>query len=394
MSHLRNTFFLSLLLLTPFLLIGSDEIDNTPMGKNVDVITQASPKKEPIDPQDKIGKKEKEKDDIGWVLFPVVFYSSDTSVGFGASAVIFKDYYKDKFINKADSIAFVLFYTLRNQLLNANVGNVYWDNANWHWGSKLLFSKYPTDFYGIGNHTKLSNEEVFEPFSFDFENDFNYRLWRALYGGVTLIQGYYKLLDKKKDGLADKYFQSSRKEGFVSGFGLKLNYDSRDDSFFPTKGIKGELSFQYFPTWLGSQYRFSKFELDVRGYIPLVFDSVLAIQALFVAVEGAAPLSYLPALGSKDLLRGYAGGRFRDNIYIAGQMELRIPIWWRFGAVLFFGVGKVQNEMMEFFFKDLKYAGGFGIRFQLNDKKKINFRFDMGFTPEGFNFYFNLLEAF
>ena len=61
---------------------------------------------------------------------------------------------------------------------------------------------------------------------------------------------------------------------------------------------------------------------------------------------------------------------------------------------MFFGAGKVQHEMMEFFFEDLKIAGGFGIRFQLNNKKRINFRFDMGFTPEGFNFYFNLLEAF
>lgn len=363
-------------LITPLSLISSD----------ADNITQTPPESEK--------KKEKEEDEIGWVLFPVAFYSSDTNFGFGASAVVFKDYYKDEHINKSDSIAFVLFYTLRNQLLNANVGNVYWDKANWHWGSKLLFSKYPTDFYGIGNHTKLSNEEVFEPFSFKFENDINYRLWRAFYGGITLIQGYYKLLDRKENGLADEYYRLKKKEGFISGLGLKLSYDSRNDSFFPSRGIKGETIYQYFPTWLGSQYRFSKFEFDIRGYIPLIFNSVLAVQTLFTAVEGDAPLSFLPALGSKDLLRGYSGNRFRDNIYIAGQVELRIPIWWRFGAVLFFGTGKVQNEIMEFFFKDLKHAGGFGVRFQLSSKKRINFRFDMGFTPEGYNLYFNLLEAF
>ena len=383
-------------LFIPLSVVASGDLDENPMGKDADVITQATPdwdnRRKVVKSEEE--KREKEKDEIGWVLFPVVFYSSDTSLGFGASAVVFKDYFKDKYISKSDSIALVLFYTLRNQLLNANVGNVYWDNADWHWGSKLLFSKYPTDFYGIGNRTKLSNEEVFEPFSFEFENDINYRLWRALYGGVTLIQGYYKLLEKKDDGLADEYFSLKKKEGFISGLGLKLNYDSRNDSFFPTEGIKGEVLYQYFPTWLGSQYRFSKFEFDVRGYIPLIFNSILAIQALFTAVKGDAPLSFLPALGSKDLLRGYSGGRFRDNVYIAGQIELRIPIWWRFGAVLFFGAGKVQNEIMEFFFKDLKYAGGFGVRFQLNNKKRINFRFDMGFTPEGLNFYFNLLEAF
>lgn len=338
-------------------------------------------------------EKKKEKN-IGWVLFPVVFYSSDTSVGFGASAVLFKDIFKDEYINKSQSFAIVAFYTLRNQFLNANVGNIYWNNANWHWGSKLLFSKYPTDFYGIGNHTSFNRGEVFEPFSFEFENNFEYRLWRSLYGGIILTQGYYKLLESKKNGLTEDFFANTIEEGFISGLGLKFSYDSKNDSFFPTKGIDAEISYQYYPFWLGSEYNFSRFQFDLRGYIPSFFKTVVALQAVFDSVNGDAPLSFLPSLGSKDLLRGYAGGRFRDNIYIASQIEWRIPIWWRFGAVLFFGVGKVQHEMMEFFFRDLKYAGGFGVRFQLSKDKKINFRFDMGFTPEGFNFYFNVLEAF
>ena len=364
--------------------------------EKVDAVTKATPNwnadKKVVKSEEK--KEEEKKDKIGWVAFPIVFYSSDTSLGFGGSAVLFKDIFKDEYINKSQSFAIVLFYTLRNQLLNANVGNIYWDKANWHWGSKLIFSKYPTDFYGIGNHTDSGNGEVFEPFSFQFENDIDYRIWRALYGGITLTQGYYKLLNADDGGLADRYFDDNRKEGFISGAGFKLSYDSRNDSFFPTSGIKGETSFQYFPSWLGSQYSFYRYQFDIRGYIPFFFDSVIALQAVFDVVEGKAPLSFLPSLGSKDLLRGYPGGRYRDNIYIASQIEYRFPIWWRFGGVLFFGVGKVQHEMMEFFFKDLKYAGGFGVRFQLNNKKRINFRFDMGFTPEGFNFYFNLLEAF
>ncbi len=340
-------------------------------------------------------QEEKKKDnDIGWVVFPVVFYSSDTSAGFGGSAVLYKDVFKDEYINKSQSFAIVAFYTLRNQLLNANVGNIYWDNANWHWGSKLVFSKYPTDFYGIGNHTNFKHGEIFEPFTFEFENSFDYRLWRSLYGGILLTQGYYKLIESRNNGLAQEYFQNKKDEGFISGFGIKLNYDSKNDPFFPTNGIEGEISYQYFPWWIGSEYNFSRFQFDFRGYIPSFFKSVVALQAVFDSVQGNAPLSFLPSLGSKDLLRGYAGGRFRDNIFIASQIEWRIPIWWRLGAVLFFGVGKVQHEMMEFFFKDIKYAGGFGVRFQLSKDKKINFRFDMGFTPEGYNFYFNVLEAF
>ncbi len=334
------------------------------------------------------------EDGIGYVVFPIVFYSSDTSLGFGASAVLFKDHHEIEGVAKSQSFATVLFYTLRNQLLNANVGNIYWDKANWHWRGKLLISKYPTDFYGIGIDSNKNDGEIFEPFTFEFENDIRYRLFGPLYAGLTLVQGYYKLLKTDEGGLAQDYFATQKKEGYISGIGAKLNYDSRDDSFFPTKGLLLEATYRYFLPALGSRYEFSSYEIDLRGYIPTIFNSVIALQLYFNAVDGVAPLSMLPALGSQDLLRGYPGGRYRDNYYLAAQSELRFPIWWRFGGVLFFGAGKVQSELTEFFFKDLKPAGGFGLRFQMAKERKINFRFDMGFTPEGFSFYFNLLEAF
>jgi outer membrane protein assembly factor BamA len=349
--------------------------------------------KEKEAPKENEDPKEK-KNEIGWVVFPIAFYSSDTSLGFGASAVLFKDHHEIDGVAKSNSFATVAFYTLRNQLLNANVGNIYWDKANWHWRGKLLISKYPTDFYGIGKYSKESDGEVFEPFSFEFENDIQYRLIGSLYGGMSLVQGYYKLLKNKNDGLAEKYFEDNRKEGFISGLGIKLNYDSRDDSFYPTKGLLLEATYRHFFSALGSKYEFAYYKVDLRGYIATFLNSVIALQLYFNAVDGKAPLSILPALGSQDLLRGYPAGRYRDNYYLAGQTELRFPIYWRFGGVLFFGAGKVQEQLTEFFFKDLKIAGGFGLRFQMSKDKKINFRFDMGFTPEGFSFYFNLLEAF
>ena len=333
----------------------------------------------------------------GIIAFPIVFYSSDTSVGFGASAVLHKEHYKDEYVSKSNSLALVFFYTLRNQLLNANVGNLYWDHANWHWKSKLVFKKYPTDFYGIGNDTRTSAHEVFEPFTFQFENSVNRRIWKSFYAGISLSQGYHMLVKLKKNGLAEKYFEDHKKEGFISGIGLRLSYDSTDDSFFPTTGSSAEAVYQYFPFWLGSKYSFSRVFIDGRTFIKIPvpkFESVLGFQLLFEGVKGTVPLSFLPTIGSKDMMRGYIGDRFRDNYMLAAQTEWRFPIYWRFGGTLFFAAGKVQHNFTDFIFQDIKYGGGFGIRVQLAKKKKINLRFDMGFTPEGYKFYFNLLEAF
>lgn len=342
-------------------------------------------------------KEENDEKKLGIIAFPIVFYSSDTSAGFGASAVLHKEHYKDEYVSKSNSLALVFFYTLRNQMLSANVGNLYWNNANWHWKSKLVFKKYPTDFYGIGNDTKASSHEVFEPFTFQFENSVNRRVWKSFYAGISLTQGYHMLLKKKKDGLAQSYFENHRKEGFISGIGIRLSYDSTDDSFFPTTGSYAEIVWQYHPFWLGSQYSFSRVFIDGRTFIKIPipkFESVLGFQLNFEGVHGNTPLSFLPTIGSKDIMRGYIGDRFRDNYMLAVQTEWRFPIYWRFGGTLFFAAGKVQHNFTDFIFQDIKYGGGFGIRVRLAKKKKINLRFDMGFTPEGYKFYFNLLEAF
>ena len=52
------------------------------------------------------GKKD-EKDDgkkLGIIAFPIVFYSSDTSAGFGATAVLHKEHYKDETVSKSNSL--------------------------------------------------------------------------------------------------------------------------------------------------------------------------------------------------------------------------------------------------------------------------------------------------
>ena len=342
-------------------------------------------------------KAEKDEKKLGFIVLPVVFYSSDTNFGFGAAAVIHKDHHKDKYVSKSDSLAMVFFYTLRNQMLSANAGNLYWNNANWHWKSELIFKKYPTDFFGIGNDTEPSAHEVFEPFTFKFENSVNRRIWHSFYGGILLSQGYHMLVKSKKDGLTQSYFKKHQKEGFISGIGLRLSYDSTDDSFFPTTGSFAEAVYQYHPFWLGSQYGFSRVSIDGRTFVRIPipkFESVLGFQLLYEGVHGNAPLSFLPTIGDMDMMRGYTGDRFRDNYMISAQTEWRFPIYWRFGGALFFAAGRVMHNFTDFIFEDIKYGGGFGIRVRLAKTKKINMRFDMGFTPEGYKFYFNLLEAF
>lgn len=343
---------------------------------------------------EKLDTESDKLDDFGWVLFPVAFYSSDTSLGGGLSVVLYKEVYKDKLISRSNSFTSVVFYTLKNQLLNANIGNLYWFDAKLHWKSKLLISKYPTEFYGVGNDTPESNNENFEPFYTTAENTIDYRLFEAFYLGVLLTQGYYKVRSSADSGLVQEYYSDKRESGFYNGIGLEINRDTRNNTIYPEKGHFSTVSFSLFNKYIGSQYDFVSFKFNHRSYFSIPLKSVFAWQFYMNVVAGEPPLNYLPGLGSKDLLRGYPQGRYRDNIYIATQVEWRVPLFWRIGGVLFAGAGKIQTSFSEFIFEDIKWSLGFGVRIKLTKKTPVNFRFDMGFTPEGFQFYFNLLEAF
>ena len=65
-------------------------------------VKEETKKEEAPDVAAKEDKKDDEKDEkkVGFIAFPIAFYSSDTSAGFGASAVIHKEHYKDKYTKK------------------------------------------------------------------------------------------------------------------------------------------------------------------------------------------------------------------------------------------------------------------------------------------------------
>ncbi|MBC8032976.1 MAG: hypothetical protein H7Y03_02440, partial [Chitinophagaceae bacterium] len=83
--------------------------------------------------------------------------------------------------------------------------------------------------------------------------------------------------------------------------------------------------------------------------------------------------------------------------HIAGQAEYRLlPFNFskKFGAVLFASAGAVSPEIDKFNMKQIRLAGGGGIRYLLFPKKDIFLRLDVGFTREGPGLYIFTGEAF
>jgi outer membrane protein assembly factor BamA len=183
--------------------------------------------------------------------------------------------------------------------------------------------------------------------------------------------------------------------GWCNGAGLAAAYDTRDNRYNARKGSYIIGSMIFYGNWLGSQYQFSKFNLDARKFFNPWLKHVIALQATTSYAGGDVPFFQLSQLGGDSKMRGYYEGALRDRVLVDAQVEYRLPIWNIFGAVGWIGAGRVADSYSNLSLDGfhLSYGGGFRIR--VDSKHDTNLRFDMGFGPDGIKgFYINFGEAF
>ena len=196
------------------------------------------------------------------------------------------------------------------------------------------------------------------------------------------------------------------------GLGAVALYDSRDNVFYPRKGLFAKLTATAAYTNKidipqGQQATINGLlSADIRHYIPLPHDLVIAWQfkgqmmlsEYFISHLTLYPM--LPRLGGQDGLRGINSDMFRDDIMLALQAELRIPIWSIFRATVFAGIGDVY-DYHNWHWAVPKVGYGIGLRAAIN-KAKVNIRFDIARSNvdprwnniNAYSFYLTATEAF
>jgi outer membrane protein assembly factor BamA len=174
-----------------------------------------------------------------------------------------------------------------------------------------------------------------------------------------------------------------------------MTYDSRNNAFAPDRGSMLQFYFDQFAPIFASNYLYTTYILDLRRFVRIYKDQVLALQAYGMFNNGEVPLRSLAYLGGSSLMRGYYEGRYRDKNAGVLQAEYRVPLFWRFGAVGFGDIGNVGPELKDVNLQHFKYSYGGGLRVALNQKEKLNLRLDYGLAKGGSNgFYLQLGEAF
>ncbi len=216
----------------------------------------------------------------------------------------------------------------------------------------------------------------------------------SVYVGGRIEFAHRRLLETDSLGLLAAGALPGTEDGNILSGGLLLTWDTRDNTVYPTNGGYRQLRAMVNDSAFGSDYEYSRFSLDVRQYLSLASGHVLAVRGLGVTTVGTQPFDVMPQLGGEELLRGYYGGRYRDNNLVGVQAEYRAHVWKRLGAIGFVSAGRVSHQLSDMDFSGFKPAAGFGLRFLLAPDEGLNLRADWGFGNGSSGFYLGLGEVF
>lgn len=342
----------------------------------------------------KLTAQEKELPDASFIPLPIVFFTPETDWGFGAAGIYSFHFKNDTLGSRPSQIQLGLAYTLRKQFLSYLPFQLFLKNGRYKLYGELGYYRYIYEFSGIGNE---GFQEESELFSVNFPRVRLNALYQAkpnIFVGLRYWMDDYNIVEIEADRLLANASIKGAEGSFLSGLGLVLNQDSRDQIFYPTKGGYTELVLFLNHEVFGSDFNFSKFIIDHSFYRKTKWDHIIAFNAYAELTAGNPPFNQLSLLGGPKRMRGYFEGALRDKQYLTIQTEYRMPLIWRFGLVFFGGYGLVAEDLNTIEGSYFKYSYGAGLRFLLDEKQKVNLRFDAGFGQNTSGLYITVSEAF
>lgn len=194
-----------------------------------------------------------------------------------------------------------------------------------------------------------------------------------------------------------------RRGGVFAG----LAWDSRDNGWSPTRGSLHDVSLELGGPWVASTRHWARANASTRFYRSLGTPKlILANQFLADVIVGDAPLMAMgqfgglmvrQGIGGRDTGRGYFRRRFIGATKLYSSIELRAePIEFRVfrrtvapGLKAFMDVGYLPDPKRR---TQPIVSGGPGA-YIVWDRFFV-FRFDVGFSPEGFGMYLTSSHSF
>ncbi|QHS58741.1 BamA/TamA family outer membrane protein [Chitinophaga agri] len=290
--------------------------------------------------------------------------------------------------------------------------DIWTDANNWHFKSNLRYHDFPINFYGLGDTTRKAGATLLDNRRYKVQLEAEKRIGGHFYAGLSLLFQHdtYKAAEDK--GVYPEMSLIDKDGGYATFIGATGIYDNRDNQNYTHKGSWMRLNVAFAPAFL-SKRALWKFDGQVRHFIPISARSTVGLNGLFNSLQGSTlPFYLLPEMGNDLMMRGYYTGRYRDQNYLAGQVEYRyflepripVNIWFlhmepKFALAAFGGSGAVFNNR-DIAMSHFKPTYGLGVRWFYDEGAKLTIRIDYAWGEKRrgedrqSGLYLSLAEAF
>ncbi|MBI5233102.1 MAG: outer membrane protein assembly factor BamA [Deltaproteobacteria bacterium] len=204
--------------------------------------------------------------------------------------------------------------------------------------------------------------------------------------GFPIVKHYtygyvsYRIEDVEISDVADSaslLIQEQEGNRILSGIKFALKHDTRDDYFFPTEGILGNISTEFAGGFLGGDEYFIKHEGSLIKFFPMPWETTFSMRGMlgYVYSFGShdVPIYEKYFIGGINTLRGFESRKVgpkdsETDEYIGGEtmvvtnFEYLFPLFsqpsWR--GLVFFDMGNAYDGGIDL--GDLRYSAGIGAR--------------------------------
>mgnify|MGYP000557276961 CR=1 FL=1 len=212
------------------------------------------------------------------------------------------------------------------------------------------------------------------------------RLVPGVFGGVTYsYSNYYTEYEDEVQPPSTT---------ITNGIEFNIQYDIRDDVYYPTIGKKAKIRWISNPEWFANDFKSNRIKSEYNQYFPMR-SGIDVIAARFAGSFGLGTIAFEQqvTIGGKDI-RGYSEGKYRGDGLMAVQGEYRYNFNKRMGLVGFFGLATLYGSDTEDFNWGIYPGIGVGYRYKAFKNVKFNIGLDAAVGKDDWGFYFRIGEAF
>ncbi|CAM3973989.1 Bacterial surface antigen (D15) domain-containing protein [Bordetella tumbae] len=175
----------------------------------------------------------------------------------------------------------------------------------------------------------------------------------------------------------------------VGKLGLVIDYDNRDNMFYPTKGSYAEFEAQFARSGFGSSASFETYRARGYTWLPVHPKWTLGLRADAQTTSGSVPFYALPYVD----LRGVSRGRYQDRTALAAEVEMRWAVTPRWSLLGFTGVGKAYGRWKSYGEASNVNSVGVGFRYLIARKLGLAIGIDVAHSKDQNAFYIQVGSA-